>query len=69
MTTALVDRILVERRHQRDGYEDPRQNALRAAILIEDVFGFVLSDDQIDYDLLSDPDSLRALLASLPAPR
>lgn len=43
--------------------EDAELRALRTAVLIEDVFGVTLSDEQLDPAVLGDPGALRALLA------
>lgn len=59
-----LDRLLSELAHQRTESDDPELDALRTAILVEDTFGIVLSDEQLDPSVLSDPAALRALLDS-----
>lgn len=66
MTDDLVDRLMAECAHLRP-VEDPELDALRRAVLVEDVLGVTVSDDEMDLEHLADPDSLRAL-AARPAP-
>ena len=67
MTVDLVDRLLAESAHlPADG--DPAQHALRWAILVEDVLGIVLSDEQITSGALTDPERLRSLVTASPPP-
>lgn len=67
MTVDLVDRLLAESAHlPPDG--DPAQDALRWAILVEDVLGVVLSDEQITSGPLTDPERLRSLVAASSSP-
>jgi hypothetical protein len=47
----------------RDAGADPELEAVRLAILLEDVLGTVLSDDDIDLAVLSDPDAILRLVA------
>lgn len=42
---------------------DPELEAVRGAVLLEDVLGVTLSDDEIDLAVLSDPDAVERLLA------
>jgi len=42
---------------------DPELEAVRAAILVEDVFDVVLSDTEIDPAVLGDPSAVAALVA------
>jgi hypothetical protein len=44
---------------------DPGLEAVRAAILLEDVFGIALSDAEIDPALLADMPAVAALVARL----
>lgn len=44
---------------------DPELKAVRAAILLEDVFGIVLSDAEIDPALLTDSSAVAALVIRL----
>lgn len=62
MTDAEVDRILRECAHSAHSDDDLELKALRAAILVEDAFHVVLSDEQINSDLLDDAAALRKLL-------
>lgn len=64
MTTADPDRILDEFKQLRADDEDPGLAAIRWALVVEDVFGITLSDDQIDRVALGEPAALRGLLAS-----
>lgn len=65
---AALDRLLAELAHQRATGDDPELDALRTAILVEDAFGIVLTDEQLDPSVLGDPAALRALLASSTSP-
>lgn len=44
---------------------DPELEALRTAILLEDIFGVALSDADIDPAVLADPSAVAALVARL----
>jgi hypothetical protein len=44
---------------------DPELEAVRAAILIEDVFDVVLPDAEIDPAMLADPSAVTALITRL----
>jgi hypothetical protein len=46
---------------------DPELEALRTAILLEDLFEVTLSDAEIDPAVLADPSALAALVARLQA--
>ena len=67
MTTDPVERLLSEYRHLPSSGE-PTHDALRLAILVEDVLGVTLSDEQITSGHLTDPTLLRRLLAGSSAP-
>lgn len=68
MTLDLVDRLLAEAAHL-PPQDDPAQDALRWAILVEDVLGIVLSDEQITgFGPLTDPECLRSLMTASPPP-
>lgn len=67
MTRDLVDRLLAESAHL-PPLADPELDALRWAVLVEDVLGVVLTDDQITTGDLTDPGWLRSLLASSAPP-
>lgn len=58
-----MGRLLAESAHL-PPVPDRRQDALRRAILVEDVLGVVLSDEQITESDLSDPGVLRSFVAS-----
>lgn len=62
-----VDRLLAESVHL-PHVGDPAQEAIRWAILVEDVLGIVLSDEQITAGPLTDPQRLRSLMAVTSAP-
>ncbi len=47
---------------------DPDLTALRLAILVEDVFGILLTDDEIDLSVLASPDRLRELVNARSGP-
>lgn len=66
MTSPAVDRILRERSFLRHAADDPELQALRTAILIEDVFGVTLTDEQLGSELLDDAVALGDLLANRP---
>ena len=68
MNTDLVDRLLAEAVHLPPDGGDPARDSLRWAILLEDVLGVVLSDEQITSGPLTDPERLRALVAASPPP-
>jgi hypothetical protein len=56
-----VERALDEWRAVRDPDTEPELEAVRLAILLEDVLGVSLSDDDIDLAVLSDPDAVENL--------
>lgn len=58
-----IEQVLHEWQNVRDGGADPDLEAVRLAILLEDVLGLSLSDDDIDLAALSDPDAVESLLA------
>ncbi len=60
MTGQLAQRLVAECAHLRP-VEDPELDALRRALLVEDVLGVRLTDDQIDLALLTDADAISAL--------
>ncbi|TRY18642.1 hypothetical protein FOJ82_05835 [Tessaracoccus rhinocerotis] len=63
MTGPLVDRLLEECVHLRP-LDDPELDALRRALLVEDVLGVRLTDEQIAHHVLTDPAALRRLSAT-----
>jgi hypothetical protein len=58
----LVDQILLEYDSVRDPAGDPELEALKAAVFVEDVFGIVLSDDEIDPEQLGSSGAMRAFV-------
>jgi hypothetical protein len=67
MSVDTVDRLIAESRHLPvSGH--PTHDALRWAILVEDVLGVTLSDEEIISGPLTDPERLRALLAGSSPP-
>ena len=61
----MLDRFLSEFERLRTQGADPALEAVRTAILVEDVFGIVLSDDQIDPRTLGSSESLRELISGV----
>jgi hypothetical protein len=64
--TTPVARLLAECAHLRP-IDDPQLDALRRAVLVEEVLGVRLTDEQIDLEFLSDSGRLEEL-ATDPAP-
>ena len=60
-----VAQVLHDYAALRGGDADPELEAVRAAILIEDVFGVTLSDAEINPAVLADASAVAALLARL----
>lgn len=60
-----VDQLLAEATHL-PPLDDPELDALRWAILVEDVLGVILSDEQITPAVCGDPTHLRALVGLSP---
>jgi hypothetical protein len=58
-----VERVLHEWQGLREVGGDPELEAVRLAILLEDVFGARLLNDEIDLTVLSDGDAVRDLLS------
>jgi hypothetical protein len=58
-----VEQVLCEWQALRDVGADPELEALQLAILLEDVLGVTLTDNDIDLAVLSDPDAVESLLA------
>lgn len=63
MSRELVEDLLRESRRLRDPDADPELEAVRTAILLEDVLGITLTDDEIDPALLFDARAVADLLA------
>jgi hypothetical protein len=61
----IVGQVLHDHAALRHGDTDPELDAVRTAILIEDVFGVTLSDADIDPAALADPLAVAALVARL----
>ena len=68
MTIPLIARLLEESEHLRPESADPELEAVRMALLIEDVIGVTLEDQQISSDLLLNRKALRSLLADAATP-
>lgn len=62
MTDGLIDRFLSECEDLGLRDADPQLDAVRMAILVEDVFGVVLTDEQISPAVVGDRAALRNLL-------
>lgn len=58
----LVAQVLREAEELRDPEADPELEAVRTAILLEDSFGIVLTDDDIAPGVLGDPAAVARLL-------
>jgi hypothetical protein len=65
MNRDRVEEVLRDYAGPRHPDADPELEAVRAAILIEDVFGIVLPDADIDPAVLSDSTAVAALVARL----
>lgn len=62
MTITVIDRLITEFAHLADPKMEPALEAVRMAILLEDVVGISLTDDQIDPAIMGDPAAIRSLL-------
>jgi hypothetical protein len=62
MTPDLVARVLADYEALRDPAGDAELEAVKAAIFVEDVFGFTLSDAEIDPARLGTAEALHALV-------
>jgi len=60
-----VEQLLRDYHALRNPETDPELEAVRAAILVEDVFDVVLSDAEIDATVLGDASAVAALVAGL----
>ncbi|MBK6873130.1 MAG: hypothetical protein IPJ14_14020 [Kineosporiaceae bacterium] len=70
MTAEKEVRSVLERFAQmRPSNEDRELNAVTLALLLEDVFGVVLRDEDMDLDLLTDASAVAALLEARGAVR
>ncbi|GAA1026507.1 hypothetical protein GCM10009557_04490 [Virgisporangium ochraceum] len=61
MSREQIEQALVAWRAMRDPDTEPELEAVRLAILFEDILGVPLSDDDIDLAVLSDPDAVEKL--------
>jgi hypothetical protein len=61
----LVEQVLNDYAALHRGDTDPELEAVRTAILIEDVFGVTLSDAEINPAVLADSSAVAALVARL----
>ncbi len=68
MTSESVERVLLEAALLTGPEGDPELEAVRTAILLEDVLGVRLSDADIRPEILGDPAAVRALLAGTAGP-
>jgi hypothetical protein len=59
----IVEQVLQDYDALRRQGADPELEAVRVAILLEDVFDIVLSDAEIDPTLFADPSAVAALVA------
>lgn len=66
MSAELVERLLDEFRLLRP-VADPQLDAVRRAVVVEDVLGVRLDDDRIRLGVLTDPAALRGLSAPDPS--
>ena len=65
MNRDLVEQVLRDYDALRRPGTDPELEAVRAAIMLEDVFGITLSDAEIDPGVLADSAAVAALVADL----
>jgi hypothetical protein len=61
----IVEQVLRDYDAVRRTDTDPELEAVRAAIMLEDVFGIALSDAEIAAAVLADPTAVTALVARL----
>jgi hypothetical protein len=61
----LIERVLGEYQELGETNGDPQLQAVRTAIFVEDVFGVVLTDEQITPAVVGDDAALRGLLVQL----
>jgi hypothetical protein len=65
MNRDIVEQVLRDYAALRSPDTDPELEAVRIAILVEDVFDVVLSDTEIEPAVLADASSVAALVARL----
>jgi hypothetical protein len=63
MNRDRLEQVLRDFESLRDAGADPEMEALKTAILLEDVFGVHLSDADIDPAVLADPAAIAILVA------
>ena len=68
MDRDIAEQVLGDYMALRRDDTDPQLDAVRAAILIEDVFKITLSDTDIDPAVLADPRAVAALVARVRGP-
>jgi hypothetical protein len=68
MNRDIVEQVLRDYQALRRPGSDPELEAVRAAILLEDVFGVALSDGDIDPAVLADSSAVAALVDRLRRP-
>jgi hypothetical protein len=59
----IVGQVLADYEETREPDADPQLEAIKVAVLLEDVFGIVLSDSEIDPGVLAEPTALQRLVA------
>ena len=65
MNRDIVEQVLREYDALRRPDTDPELEAVRVAILLEDIFGITLSDAEINPSVLADSSAVTALVARL----
>jgi hypothetical protein len=58
-----IEQVLAEWQDVRNPQSDPELEAVELAILLEDVLGAALTDDEIALPVLTDPRSVQRILA------
>ena len=67
-STGSVDRFLRECALLPSQLDNPKLSSIRSAILIEDVFDVVLTDEELGIDFLDNPGALQQLLTQKSTP-
>jgi hypothetical protein len=65
MNRGIIELVLRDYQALRRSDSDPELEAVRAAILLEDVFDIVLSDADIDLAVFADSSAVAALVVGL----
>ncbi len=65
MNRDIIEQVLRDYNALRRPDADPELEAVRAAILLEDVFGVTLSDAEIDLAVFTDASAVAALVSRL----